>query len=386
MPAAGEAADDIRPGRDRAQVVVEHGHELAHREAGTGRRALRVEHAAGGAGLGRAEAVQHHRVRELGAQLVLDGGGEDRPTRPDDDHGRGVVRRAGRGERFGERTTHRIAHDHHRVATLPFDGAPDAVGVEVAIAVEHDGAATVEVDERHPLAAAVHHRGVHHGDGAGVLGRDPLGELLRLRDRRLSEAAAAEGGEEDVLRPPHDALRDAGGAARIEKVEVVGGARLEVTHRRRRRQCVLVGGGVCIGVAAVLEDNGVTELGEVGANHCEQRAERPLVHDDDRVRVVEDVARLVGDVAVVDVDRDGACLVRAEHRLDPFGAVPGVDRDLVARLDTVVEEMMGEAVGALVELGVGEAPVAGDERRPVRHRVGHDLVEVGEVELHAGAK
>ena len=47
---------------------------------------------------------------------------------------------------------------------------------------------------------------------------------------------------------------------------------------------------------------------------------------------------------------------------------------------------MGEAVGALVELCVGEAAVAGDERRPVGDRVGDDLVEVGEVELHAGAK
>ena len=130
----------------------------------------------------------------------------------------------------------------------------------------------------------------------------------------------------------------------------------------------------------------MTELREVGADRSEQRAERPLVDDHHGVRVVEDVARLVGHVAVVDVDRDGACLVRAEHGLDPFGAVQGVDRDLVAGLDTAGEEMMGEAVGALVELGVGEAPVAGDERRPVGHRVGHDLVEVGEVELHAGAK
>ena len=61
-------------------------------------------------------------------------------------------------------------------------------------------------------------------------------------------------------------------------------------------------------------------------------------------------------------------------------------RDLVARLDAVVEEVMGEAVGALVELRVGEAAVAGDERQPVGHRVCDDLEEVGEVELHPGAK
>jgi hypothetical protein len=47
---------------------------------------------------------------------------------------------------------------------------------------------------------------------------------------------------------------------------------------------------------------------------------------------------------------------------------------------------MGKAIGALVELCVGEAPVAGHECEPIGHRVGHDLVEVGEVELHPGAK
>jgi hypothetical protein len=47
---------------------------------------------------------------------------------------------------------------------------------------------------------------------------------------------------------------------------------------------------------------------------------------------------------------------------------------------------MREAVGALVELCVGAAAVAGDEREALGYCVCDDLVEVGEVELHPGAK
>ena len=46
-----------------------------------------------------------------------------------------------------------------------------------------------------------------------------------------------------------------------------------------------------------------------------------VVHQRDEVGVVEEVAQLVLDVAVVDVDRDRAQLVGGEHRLDELEAV-----------------------------------------------------------------
>src|ERR1700674_110811 len=49
----------------------------------------------------------------------------------------------------------------------------------------------------------------------------PPGQRLGAPRRRLAEPAAAQRGEEDVLGSPHDALREARGAAGIEKVRVV---------------------------------------------------------------------------------------------------------------------------------------------------------------------
>ena len=55
----------------------------------------------------------------------------------------------------------------------------------------------------------------------------------------------------------------------------------------------------------------------------------------DHVGVVEQVAQLVLDVAVVDVDRDGPELEGGEHRLEVLGAVGQVDADVVAGPDAL---------------------------------------------------
>ena len=47
-----------------------------------------------------------------------------------------------------------------------------------------------------------------------------------------------------------------------------------------------------------------------------------------------------------------------------------------------VEQVVRDPVRALVELAVGEAAIAGDERGAIGHRVGDGLEQVGEVELH----
>ena len=60
------------------------------------------------------------------------------------------------------------------------------------------------------------------------------------------------------------------------------------------------------------------ESGEPGQRARDERTELGLVHQRDEIRVVEEVAQLLGDVAVVDVDRDRPRLVAAEHRFDPF--------------------------------------------------------------------
>ena len=113
-------------------------------------------------------------------------------------------------------------------------------------------------------------------------------------------------------------------------------------------------------------------------------AQLPFVDEDLEVGVVDDVAELRGDVAEVEVDRHGPGLVAADHGLDPLGAVSGEDADMGAGGDPGVAEVMGEAVGPGVELGVGEAHVARHQGQPVRHGVDHQLEQVGEVERSLG--
>ena len=71
----------------------------------------------------------------------------------------------------------------------------------------------------------------------------------------------------------------------------------------------------------------MAEPGQVRADLLDDRSERPLEHQRLGPGVLEDVAQLVGHVPVVDVDRRHPGLERTDHRLDPLGAVPGVDRD-----------------------------------------------------------
>ncbi len=106
------------------------------------------------------------------------------------------------------------------------------------------------------------------------------------------------------------------------------------------------------------------------------------MHQRDHVGVLEQIPQLALDVAEVDVDEDGAGLDDAEHRDDDFDAVAAVQPDLVVLLDALVDEVVGEAVRLLLQLGVGELLVAADEGDAVRHGVDGVLGEIGNVQGH----
>src|SRR4051812_30759549 len=102
----------------------------------------------------------------------------------------------------------------------------------------------------------------------------------------------------------------------------------------------------------------------------------------DESRVVVQVTQLALDVPVVDVDGDGPQLERCEHAFDVLRTVDQLQADRVTRTDARTGQMIGEAVGTLVDLPVGEPPVADDEDLAVRVCVGHRLVEGSEGEGH----
>src|SRR5947199_375238 len=79
---SGEAADDARSGRDRPQVVVEHGRLVVHDEPRAAALACRAgDHLPLAAGLRRAEAIDDDGGRESGDETLLDDGREDGAAR-----------------------------------------------------------------------------------------------------------------------------------------------------------------------------------------------------------------------------------------------------------------------------------------------------------------
>ncbi len=121
----------------------------------------------------------------------------------------------------------------------------------------------------------------------------------------------------------------------------------------------------------------------VGDRLGHQGRQRPLEHQALEVGVVDDIGQLRCHVAEIEVDRYGPCLVTADHRLGPFGAVVGQYPDMGAGPDALIVEGVGEPVGPFVELAVGEPSPSGHESRAVGDGVDDHLEQIGQIELPA---
>ena len=136
--------------------------------------------------------------------------------------------------------------------------------------------------------------------------------------------------------------------------------------------------------------------GQVG-EHLGQPLGEGRVEDDRRgAGVVEQVAQLLGDVAVVHVERRDPGLVGAEHRLDVLVAVVEVAGEVVlpalvpaeraplgVGAEPGADQVVGQPVGALGHLAVGEPSVAPHDALAVGDGGADRVVHVSEVELHA---
>ena len=109
--------------------------------------------------------------------------------------------------------------------------------------------------------------------------------------------------------------------------------------------------------------------------------------------VVEQVGELVGDVAVVDVERGGPGQRGAEGPLEVLDAVVEVQADVVlpglpplqlralaVHRDALGEEVVGQPVRPLTDLGVGPAARAGHHAGPVTAGDGDVGEQRGEVQ------
>ena len=106
------------------------------------------------------------------------------------------------------------------------------------------------------------------------------------------------------------------------------------------------------------------------------------MHERNHVGVVEQIAQLTFDIAVVDVDQNRPGLHDAQHRDDDLDAVAAVEADLVVLLDAVVDEVVGETVRLLLKPGVGDLVVPTYQGDTVRYGVDSVLGKIGNVEGH----
>ena len=125
--------------------------------------------------------------------------------------------------------------------------------------------------------------------------------------------------------------------------------------------------------------------GSEAAHGLDAGPELAVVDERLQVGVVEQVAELLLDVPVVHVHRHGADLVGGQRRLDPLDAVGAVDADVVAGLDALGDQVVGEPVGPLLELPVGAPLVADDQHLAVGHEVDGVLEQVRDVVRHSGS-
>ena len=171
-----------------------------------------------------------------------------------------------------------------------------------------------------------------------------------------------------VFLAPHHTLRHAGGTAGVQDVDVVVGTLTEVALRAPRRERVLVVDRAerrGVGARAVVDRDEVPQHRQRIAHGRDARRVLRVVHEGDEIGVVEEVAELGLDVAVVHVHGNRAQLVGREDRLDERVAVHAVDADVIALADALRLEVVRQPVRPLLELGVGAGLVGDDQGDPI---------------------
>ncbi len=269
---------------------------------------------------------------------------------------------------------------------LALHGLPQLVRVEVAIAERDDAGADEQRLERREGTRSVHEgrRGEMHAVGAGI------DDLARERARGggvLGSGLADKGigavGEHvhEVLVAPHDTLRHARGAARVQEVEVVARPLDPRSGIVLREELLVRDREVAKGRAVVDLDPQLDARGAI-ADLLDLLAEVTVEQQRLGVGVVEEVGELVLEVPVVHVRGNGAQLERRIDALAVLVAVVEVRGDLRVLSEPGGRQRRRETRGPIVELAPGHAPVALHERDAFGEHVRDRFPHVGEVPGH----
>ena len=214
--------------------------------------------------------------------------------------------------------------------------------------------------------------------------------LVELLDRLAGhEVDASTERPPEVLVAPHHALGEPGGPAGVDDVQVVRaplaevagvgltGRRLGQRHAAEGREVAVIVGLQGIGHRDVRRD-----LGELRRHLGDQWRVHPVKDQAHEVGVVEQVLKLAGDVAVVDVDRHRAHLENRDEGDDVLDAVLRVQADVVTGLDTAGLQEVGQLVGLGLQSGEGDDVVPHLHSGLVGNGVDGVFKEIGDVQGH----
>ena len=99
-------------------------------------------------------------------------------------------------------------------------------------------------------------------------------------------------------------------------------------------------------------------------------------------RIPVDVSQFTRPVAIVDVDGHGTDLEARQHGLDVLGSIGQLDADVISGTNADALEIVGETIGAPVQVEVGEPSSARHHGGLRPHLIDHALEEIGKIELH----
>jgi hypothetical protein len=209
-----------------------------------------------------------------------------------------------------------------------------------------------------------------HPDHAVVSGARAGLRPLVLQPLAGDEVNAAAERAPEILVTPHDALRVAGGSPGVDDVDVVGATGAEVALPRHIRERV----------AVVSADRHARQFWwHHGLHH---RREVLIVDEGGQVGVPQVIGQLALPVAEVDVDGHRAELDRGEQRCHRLDGVAGIEADVAAGSGPLGGQVVGQAIGLVLELAVGDLAVAVDQRHPLGEGIGGMLEDVGHIQCH----
>jgi hypothetical protein len=107
-----------------------------------------------------------------------------------------------------------------------------------------------------------------------------------------------------------------------------------------------------------------------------------IVDEGGQAGVPQVIGQLALPVPEVNVDGHRAELDRGEQRCHRLDRVAGIEADVAAGARALGGQMMGQAIGLVLKLAVGDLTVAVDQCHPLGEGVGGMLEDVGHIQCH----